>query len=67
MEHLVAFTWCPRYVPPFNVYMIHWAHTVSHPPNHLSTGSAVFAEFTRVTNVETDRQTDRQTDHAVVE
>jgi len=45
-------------VPGPVYYMIPWTH-MSYPPNGISTGSAVFAQITRVPNTHT--QTDRQT------
>jgi len=34
---------------------------MSQPPNHISIGSAVFAQYISVTNAQTDKQTDIQT------
>jgi len=43
--------------------MVPWLTRVLHP-NDISTGSAVFAGLTSVTDRQTDRPTDRPTDHA---
>ena len=60
-----AFQWVRQYNPKISrcrarisasiEYMVHWAH-VSQPPNGISIGSAVFAQYINVTDTQTDNR-----------
>jgi len=53
---------CPFLWSDLDTHLIHGSlGPVSQPPNSTSTGSAVFAGTTNVTNRQTDRQMHRQT------